>query len=190
MPNNNSLPHVPIGQSLGNHDFISRRTLLKSGACAAGLLLTGAKIVWAASPESKYSRELTELLNLALQHEHGAFVQYANHAGLLSYWLDSNHATAIKAIIADEVEHAVILSNALKKSGAEPTLAVWPPQTGDTPSRVLIQDIAAEQGAVNLYSRILDFDMDDDLRNNLENIVRSEQSHKEIFEGMLKEIQQ
>lgn len=168
---------------------ISRRSLLKAGFGAAGIIMAAPAITWSA-PESSaaYPAQLTELLGLALQHEHGALVQYSNHAGLLHHWIDHGLAQTIQTIIADEVDHAVTLVHALKSSGSEPTMAVWPPQTADTPSKVISQDIAAEQGAVHLYTRILEFDMDDTLRKHIENIVESEKSHKKTFENMLNNI--
>lgn len=168
---------------------ISRRSMLKAGIGAAGIILAAPALSWSAPDSSAaYPAQLTELLSLALQHEHGALVQYANHAGLLSHWIDQGLAKSVQAIISDEVDHAVTLVRALKSSGSEPSLAVWPPQTGDTPLRVISQDIAAEQGAVDLYTRILEFDMDDSLRKNIENIVNSEKSHKQIFENMLNSV--
>ncbi|MCA1743277.1 MAG: ferritin-like domain-containing protein [Desulfonatronovibrio sp.] len=168
---------------------ISRRALLKAGVGAAGIIMAAPAIAWSAPDSSAaYPAQLTELLGLALQHEHGALVQYANHAGLLTYWIDQGLARSIQAIIADEVDHAVTLVNTLKSSGSEPTMAVWPPQTANSPSKVISQDIAAEQGAVNLYTRILEFDMDEPLRKNIEHIVDSEKSHKLIFENMLNKV--
>ncbi|RQD58487.1 MAG: ferritin-like domain-containing protein, partial [Desulfonatronovibrio sp. MSAO_Bac4] len=112
---------------------ISRRALLKAGVGAAGIIMSAPAIAWSGSDTSAYPAQLVELLGLALQHEHGALVQYANHAGLLTHWIDQGFAQTIQAIIADEVDHAVTLVHALKSSGSEPTLAVWPPQTADTP---------------------------------------------------------
>lgn len=180
----------PLRGTAGNCSIlepgISRRALLKAGAGVAGIIMAAPAIVWSAPGTSAaYPAQLTELLGVALQHEHGALVQYANHAGLLTHWVDQGLAQTIQAIIADEVDHAVTLVHTLKSSGSEPTLAVWPPQTADTPSQVLSQDIAAEQGAVNLYTRILGFDMDEPLRKNIEDIVESEKSHKQIFENLL-----
>lgn len=168
---------------------ISRRSMLQAGIGAAGIILAAPALSWSAPDNSAaYPAQLTELLGLALQHEHGALVQYANHAGLLSHWIDQELALTIQSIISEEVDHAVRLVRALKSSGSEPSLAVWPPQTGDTPSEVISQDIAAEQGAVNLYTRILEFDMRESLRKNIENIVNSEKNHKQIFENMLNNV--
>ncbi|MFP4083836.1 MAG: ferritin-like domain-containing protein [Desulfonatronovibrio sp.] len=167
----------------------SRRSLLKAGVGVAGIIMAAPAIAWSAPDTSTtYPAQLTEMLGLALQHEHGVLVQYANHAGLLTHWIDQELARTIQAVIADEVDHAVTLVHALKSSGAEPTLAVWPPQTADAPLQVISQDIAAEQGAVDLYTRILEFDMDEPLRKNIENIVASEKSHKQIFENMLNKV--
>ncbi|MFW5730740.1 MAG: ferritin-like domain-containing protein [Desulfonatronovibrionaceae bacterium] len=168
--------------------IISRRNLIKSAALASGMLAAWPGVSWAASAESAYSQELTELLNLALKHEYGAVVQYSNHAGLLCHWVNQDPARTIQAVIADEVDHAVTLTRFLIQSGAKPTLAVWPPQTGDSPARVINQDIAAEQSAISLYSRILELDLDPELGRVIETIIEAEQSHKKIFQELAQEI--
>ncbi|WP_153306764.1 ferritin-like domain-containing protein [Desulfonatronum thioautotrophicum] len=138
-------------------------------------------------PSNGYG-SLEELMALALQHEHGAMVQYANHAGLLSHWINPIFATSIQDIIADEVEHAVTLVNALAVRDVTPTLAVWPPRSGNQARELILMDIAAEQGAVELYSEMLEYDLDPALRTAITRIRDAEILHRNIFNDLLEKV--
>lgn len=173
----------------------NRRRLLRAGIGAAGLLLAAPALHWSRG-EAEAQKHGTasglgraeELMILALQHENGAMVQYANHAGLLSHWMNPSLASTMKEIIADEVGHAVTLVHALIARGATPTLAVWPPRSGDTPRQLVLLDIAAEQGAVELYSEILEHDLDPALRTAVESIRNAEILHRNIFNDLLEKV--
>ncbi|EFI36284.1 hypothetical protein Dthio_PD3747 [Desulfonatronospira thiodismutans ASO3-1] len=167
------------------NQVLSRRSLLRTGAGALGIFLAAPGLTWASPGDTRQSEEAIELMILALQHEHGAFVQYANHAALLSMWLEEDLTRTYETIIADEVSHAISLVTALKKSGAEPTLAVWPARSGDDPGTLLRQDIAAEENAVEIYRRIIDLDISSGLRTELEKILKAEKAHQEVFEELL-----
>lgn len=191
---NNPLPHGPAGTdpAAALAAALNRREVLRSGLGAVGIMLAAPSLVWARDEESVQAQgsatglsEVDELLILALQHEHGAMVQYSNHAGLLAQWIQPEFATTIREIICDEVSHAVVLVQALTARGAQPTLAVWPPRTGAQPRELLQQDIAAERGAVELYSRIVDLDIDPGLRQSLESIRDAEKLHQHLFTELL-----
>ncbi len=181
---------LPTPQAVAN-SVLSRRKLLVGGASALGVFLAAPHLSWAnkgntSNPNQK--TELQELMILALQHEHGAFVQYSNHTGLLSLWLERDVTSTYKSIISDEVQHAIVLVQALQASGAEPTLAVWPARSGDAPEVLLQQDIAAEENAVDIYQQILELNPEAGLQKEIESIKESERGHQEIFESMLQEI--
>lgn len=182
-----------FGRVAGN-----RRQLLQAGIGAAGMLLVapatrlfhGEAAAQSQSFENTTASaarpgKLGELLSLALQHEHGAMVQYANHAGLLSHWINPAHAKTIQEIIADEVGHAIILVNALIAMDITPTLAVWPPRSGDQARELILMDIAAEQGAVELYSEILEHDLGPELRAAITAIRDAEILHRNNFNDLL-----
>jgi rubrerythrin len=140
-------------------------------------------------PKKKiFSDPKFELLDLALQHEFGAVVQYGNHAGVISA-LNSDPGGTIakifKKIISHEVHHSIHLSDILKKNGIEPTVAVWPPQTAATPVEMVQKDLAAESGAVALYQQILEQDFDDPTKRIIEKILRSEKAHHHYFSKLL-----
>jgi rubrerythrin len=143
-------------------------------------------------PEKKiFSDPKFELLDLALQHEYGAIVQYSNHTGVITA-LNSDPGGAIaktfKEIICHEVRHSIHLSDILKKNEIEPTVAVWPPQTADTPVEMAQQDLAAESGAIALYQQILEQDFDDPTKRIIEELLFSEKAHHHYFSKLLSEL--
>jgi rubrerythrin len=143
-------------------------------------------------PEKKiFSDPKFELLDLALQHEFGAVVQYSNHAGVIKALNSDPSGTIAKTfeeIICHEVHHSIHMSDILKKSGIEPTVAVWPPQTAATPVEMMQQDLAAESGAVALYQQILEQDFDDPTKRIIEKILISEKTHHHYFSKLLSEL--
>ncbi|MFO8032603.1 MAG: ferritin-like domain-containing protein [Desulfohalobiaceae bacterium] len=172
---------------------LSRRSLLQGTAGAAlGLFLAAPRLAWSKQAGEEDGQdgmnEIQELLSLALQHEHGAFVQYANHAGIMSHKLEKDVSSIYQEIIADEVGHAISLVQALQTSGAKPSLAVWPARSHQDPAELLRQDVAAEENALDVYQRILKLDMDSKLYTEIESILNQEKEHKIIFSDMLQEL--
>jgi rubrerythrin len=143
-------------------------------------------------PEKKiFSDPKFELLDLALQHEFGAIVQYGNHAGVIKAFNSDPGGTiskTIEEIICQEVHHSIFLSDILKKNGIEPTVAVWPPQTAATPVEMVRQDVSAESGAVALYQQILEQDFDDPTKRIIEKLLSTEEAHHHYFSKLLSEL--
>jgi rubrerythrin len=143
-------------------------------------------------PERKiFSDPKFELLDLALQHEFGAVVQYSNHAGVIMALNSDPHGTITKTfekIICEEVRHSIHLSDILKKNGIEPTVAVWPPQTAATAVDMVQKDLAAESGAVALYEQLLEQDFDNPTKQTVKKLLFCEQAHKKIFSELLSEM--
>lgn len=142
-------------------------------------------------PEKKIFKDPKfELLDIALQHEFGAIVQYGNHAGIIQS-LDKDAGKSkgkckvIENIIGHEVHHAILITDMLKQNGIEPTVAVWPPQTAATPDEMIQKDIAAETSAIKLYQQILSLDFDDRIKKSIETIKLSEEMHHNMFTAML-----
>lgn len=175
---------------------VSRRALLSMGV---GLLtlpavaqISGCRDNGQSEPEKKiFPDPKFELLDLALQHEFGAIVQYSNHAGMISALHSDPGGTIAKAftdIICHEVEHSIHLSDILKKNGIEPTVAVWPPQTAAAPVEMVQQDLAAESGAIALYQQILDKDFDNTIKEIIKKLLFSEKTHHQQFSKLLSEL--
>lgn len=175
---------------------IDRRTFLSMGV---GLLslpavaqIAGCNGNGQGEPEKKiFPDPKFELLDLALQHEFGAIVQYGNHAGVIAAVNCDPGGTIAKTfeeIICQEVHHSVKLSDILKQNGNEPTVAVWPPQTAATPEEMVRKDLAAENGAIALYEQILEKDFDDPIKRIVEKLLFSEKAHHNYFSKLLSEL--
>jgi len=176
---------------------LNRRTFLTLGASLLTLplisQLSGCQADNKQQPEKKkvFSDYKFELLDLALQHEFGAVVQYGNHAGIIAALKkDSTGSinTIIRDIIGQEVHHAIQLTDILKKHDIEPTVAVWPPQTAETTEEMIKKDIAAEAGAIKLYQQILTLDFNDQTKRLIETIMEAEATHHHMFNEILPEL--
>jgi rubrerythrin len=143
-------------------------------------------------PEKRiFSDPKFELMDLALQHEFGAVVQYSNHAGVITALKtdpDGTIAKTLEEIICHEVHHSIHLSDIMKKNGIEPTVAVWPPQPAATPVEMVQKDLAAESGAIALYQKILKQDFDDPTKRIIEKLLIHEQAHHKLFSELLSEL--
>ena len=177
-------------------DEPGRRVFLSAGAWLLALplavQLAGCRSSERPEPDKKiFTDPKIELLDLALQHEFGAVVQYCNHAGVLGAIgqdVDGSTRNTIEQIIGQEVHHAVLLTEILKKYDVEPTVAVWPPQTAVTAEMMIEKNIATENGAIRLYEQLLTFGFDDQTKKTIELLLRSEETHLSIFRDMLPEL--
>jgi rubrerythrin len=179
---------------MGNR--VSRRAFLSMGA---GLLtlpavaqICGCSGNDQSEPEKKiFPDPKFELLDLALQHEYGAVVQYSNHAGVITALNkdpDGTIAKTVEEIIGHEVHHSIHLSNILMRNGVEPTVAIWPPQTAATPAEMVKKDLAAESGAIALYQQILEQDFDEPTKRIIEKLLAAEEAHHHYFSQLLSEL--
>ena len=122
-----------------------------------------------------------EKLNLALEHEFGAIIQYCNHAGITD---NIFFKKAIPEIVAQEVQHAILISNIIKNLGYNPTLSLWPPQTGKSFSDMIIKDMKTEKNAIELYESLLHFNFGSETKKIITNIIEHEKAHLKIFKSL------
>lgn len=179
------------------HPLNRRNFLLKSisvGCLSIPVLsqLVGCKSsVQEQVPKKIYSEPKYELLDIALEHEFGAVIQYSNHNGVIAALGDDPEgvlARTLGDILCQEADHAAVLTEILQKNGVEPTIAAWPPQKGATTAEMLTKDVAAEEGAVKLYQQILAQDFDDDTRRAIEILLADEQIHLQMFTDIFTEL--
>ncbi len=176
--------------------YLDRRTFLTvTASCLAVPViaqLSGCKGNGKSEPEKKiFSDPKFELLDLALQHEFGAVVQYGNHAGVIAALgrdSDGSIKSVIGEIVNQEIQHAILLTEILKKNSLEPTVAVWPPQTAPAALEMIQKDVAAERGAVELYQQILTLDFDDQTKKIITDIMHSEEVHHTMFSTILRDL--
>lgn len=174
-------------------DDLNRRHFLATIGAAASCLpllsLVGCKQEKTAPPKKKiFTDPKLELLDLALQHEYGAIVQYSNHAGIIfadTGGKDTTIMDRIEQIIADEVHHAILISNILVKNKATPTISIWPPQTAPDPLVMLQKDVMAEEGAIDLYEQISTLDLSDYERETVDTISNTEIMHRDVFSDLM-----
>ena len=173
----------------------NRRHVIHAGLYAAGLITFAPIPSWSQpKPEASSTHnsdpkhnlsKAQEKIVIALQHEHGAIIQYINHCGKLNAGNLKSSAEKMQSIIDDEVAHAQALVHILSQTGIEPTLAVWPPKTDAEPATMLQQDIAAEQGAISLYQEILTEKWPEPINRKLQWMLEQELQHKDIFQNII-----
>lgn len=176
----------------------TRRGLVQAGLSVFGWALVQPGLGWAQSESGQGVKQkeqvltgLQQKLALALQHEHGAIVQYTNHAGKLAGKQFEDHAETIQAIVGEEQAHAQRLVQLLYESGAEPTVAVWPPQTAAAVPEMLRQDIAAEKGAISLYEEILNEEnMSPGMQRSVLWMLEQEVQHEKTFNTIQRSLAQ
>ncbi len=180
----------------------SRRQFIHTGLLTAGIVsfspglgmpTKDAQPDGGTEPSGGKGRDISDWqakIALALQHEHGAIIQYTNHCGKLKTRGLMDQAMTIQAIIHDEIRHAQDMIHILADSGLEPTLAVWPPKTSQKAEVMLRQDIAAEQGAIDLYTEILKTDLPAVARERVRRALAQEIEHKDLFDNLIEKIQQ
>lgn len=176
--------------------YVDRRSFLTitAGFLALPVIaqLSGCKGNSQSESEKKIFQDpKVELLDLALQHEFGAVVQYGNHAGVIAALKrdsDGSIGAVIKKIIGQEVNHVILLTDILKKNNVEPTVAVWPPQTAVTAGEMIQKDITTESGAIKLYQQILTLDFDDQTKEIIKTIMLAEEAHYQMFTDILPEL--
>jgi bacterioferritin len=123
--------------------------------------------------------QIIELLNLDLQDEHGAIIQYLGHAYAMG---EGEVACEIEAIARDEMRHLDWLAEAIVALGGEPSLTrgtmntTWkavPDWMGD--------DVRLEQGAIDQYREHIGKINDPVIKRLLERILADETAHQGKF---------
>jgi len=126
--------------------------------------------------------QFVNLCNLAISHEYGAIVQYVNHSGLIE---DKAIWSVLLENMNDEVVHARELTRILVREGATPTVAIWPPQSGKKVLKLLKEDIAGENAAIELYQKILDLPEAKNYRDRIYSFLKREKLHRERLQRLL-----
>jgi bacterioferritin len=122
---------------------------------------------------------IIELLNLDLQDEHGAIIQYLNHAYAMG---EGEVACEIEAIARDEMRHLDWLAETIVGLGGQPSLirgtmnTTWktvPDWMGD--------DVRLEQSAIDQYREHIRKIDDPTIKRLLERILADETAHQGKF---------
>jgi bacterioferritin len=125
-------------------------------------------------------KKIIELLNLDLQDEHGAIIQYLQHAYAMG---EGEMACEIEAIARDEMRHLDWLAETIVGLGGKPSLKRGTQiLTGKTIPAMMQNNVDLEEGAIRNYTRHIKMIGDPAIKRLLKRILSDEKSHHGDFE--------
>ncbi len=123
--------------------------------------------------------KIIELLNKDLQDEHGAIIQYLNHAYGIG---EGEMACEIEAISRDEMRHLDWLAEIIVELGGVPGLERGTMRMGGAQVSDWMQnDVSLEEGAVKQYKEHISLIDDPKIKRLLQRILSDEQAHHGNF---------
>ncbi len=124
--------------------------------------------------------KIIELLNIDLQDEHGAIIQYLNHAYAMG---EGEMACEIEAIARDEMRHLDWLAETIVELGGQPSLKRGTMRMGGkSVSDWMGNDVLLEEGAIDQYKEHIKVIDDPKIKRLLQRILADEQAHHGDFE--------
>jgi len=128
-------------------------------------------------------KKIIELLNLDLQDEHGAIIQYLSHAYAIG---EGEMACEIEAIARDEMRHLDWLAETIVALGGEPSLKRGTMNmTGKVVPGWMGNNVGLEEGAINSYQAHIKVIDKPQIKRLLKRILADEQSHRGKFEHFI-----
>ncbi|MCL4458772.1 MAG: manganese catalase family protein [Chloroflexi bacterium] len=131
-------------------------------------------------------QEIITLLNEDITREHETIVQYLQHAYAIG---EGAIACAIEEIAREEMWHLEWLSERVVGLGGDPTLERGGITIEKQATAMLRDDIAQEEKAIAQYRRHIEAIGDEGTKKMLERILADEESHRDQFESMVKELE-
>ncbi len=123
--------------------------------------------------------KIIELLNKNLQDEHGAIIQYLNHAYGMG---EGEMACEIEAISRDEMRHLDWLAEVIVELGGVPSLERGTMRMGGAQVSDWMQnDVSLEEGAIKQYQEHISLIDDPKIKRLLKRILSDEQAHHGNF---------
>jgi bacterioferritin len=142
-------------------------------------------------PLKKASKELLDMLNMAIAREMQVAVQYmwqhVQWGGVKGYATKD----AFKTIAIEEMKHAEKIAERLYYLGGTPTTKPSPIMVGDNLKARIEQDIKDEQGAIELYTKIIELARKegDEVTNLMfRHILEDEEGHHDTFTTLYEEV--
>ncbi len=124
-------------------------------------------------------KKIAELLNLDLQDEHGAIIQYLSHAYAIG---EGELACEIEAIARDEMRHLDWLAETIVELGGKPSIKRGKQiLTGKTVPEWMNNDVDLEHGAIESYEKHIKLIDNPKIKRLLKRILSDEQSHRGKF---------
>lgn len=123
--------------------------------------------------------KIIELLNKDLQDEHGAIIQYLNHAYGIG---EGEMACEIEAISRDEMRHLDWLAEVIVELGGVPSLERGTMRMGGAQvSEWMQNDVALEEGAIKQYQEHISLIDEPKINRLLQRILADEEAHHGQF---------
>jgi bacterioferritin len=95
--------------------------------------------------------KLIDLLNLDLELEYSAAIQYINHSAVMKGAAFGDVIKEIKLHATQEIQHAMILSDQIDYLGGSPSVSVGKILTSEDNNQMLRQDLDGEEDAIKRY---------------------------------------
>jgi bacterioferritin len=128
-------------------------------------------------------KKIIELLNLDLEDEHGAIIQYLSHAYAMG---EGEMACEIEAIARDEMRHLDWLAETIVELGGKPSLKRGTQIiTGKTVPGWMANNVELEDGAIAAYKKHIKAIEEPKIKRLLKRILADEQSHRGKFEHFI-----
>lgn len=124
--------------------------------------------------------KLVNLLNMDLELEYSAAIQYINHAAVMTGAAYGDIIKELKIHANEEIQHAMILADQIDYLGGSPSVNVGTILISKDNEEMLQQDLDGEEDAINRYKarveqaeQLKEFALAQQLRN----ILATEQEH-------------
>jgi bacterioferritin len=125
------------------------------------------------------NNKIIELLNLDLQDEHGAIIQYLTHAYAMG---EGELSCEIESFARDEMRHLDWLAETIVGLGGKPSLKRGTQiMTGKTVPEWMENDVALEEGAITQYKAHIKIVDDPAIKRLLKRILADEEAHRPKF---------
>lgn len=95
--------------------------------------------------------KLIDLLNMDLELEYSAAIQYINHAAIMTGAAYGDIIKELKVHVNEEVQHAMILADQIDFLGGSPSVNVGKIMTSEDNNEMLQQDLDGEEDAIKRY---------------------------------------
>jgi bacterioferritin len=125
------------------------------------------------------NEKIIELLNLDIQDEHGAVIQYLSHAYAMG---EGEIACEVEALAREEMRHLDWLAEKVVELGGEPSLKRGNQRMGgkEVPEW-MANDVKLEEDAIAQYKEHIDLIDDPRIKRLLKRILADEESHHGDF---------
>jgi bacterioferritin len=125
-------------------------------------------------------KKLIDLLNLDLELEYSAAIQYINHAAVMTGAEFGDIIKELKVHANEEVGHAMILADQIDFLGGKPSIDVGKIWVSEDNRQMLKQDLKGEEDAIARYKKRIEQAealKEFALAQQLRNILATEQEH-------------